>query len=230
MLRLQKSLLAWCVLAALSVTARAGLYIEAGDAGNLPGTAQYIYSVIGGGDDLLEIQGNLLPGNDSDMFVFRLEDPAIFGAFTEATANNGDTQLFLFHLDGRGIAHNDDDAENQPALTSRITTGGPLTIGLAPGLYMAGISWFNNDPFWNAPPVVEGDYMFPFNQQPGGPLLTAPPTPGGAINPVTGWDSFGDPPFAGSYSIFLKNASVVPEPAMIAIPALAALLGARRRR
>jgi len=226
---LRQQLLGWLLVAALACGAQAGLYIESGDAGNLPGTAQWINSVIGGGDDLLEIQGDLIPGNDSDMFVFRLEDPAVFGAFTEATANNGDTQLFLFHLDGRGIAHNDDDAENQPALTSRITTGGPLTVGLAPGLYMVGISWFNNDPFWNAPPVVEGDYMFPFNQQPGGPQLTAGPTPGGAINPVAGWDAFGNPPFEGSYSIFLKNASVVPEPATLTLLPLAAMLLARKR-
>lgn len=198
---------------------------EAGDAGNLPATAQVVVGV----GPLQEIVGTLSPGADADVYRIRLDAPAAFGALTEATANGGDTQLFLFDANGRGIATNDDDPGG--GLTSNLVAGNPLFTVLPAGEYLLGISWFNNDPFWSAPPLVEGDFMFPFAQGPGEPQMVIPPTPGGAVNPLVGWIEEGNPPFAGGYTIRLKNASfVVPEPSITTAVSLAAAFALRRRR
>ena len=230
MLRHTQLWLSSIALAALMASAGANTWDETanggGDSGDLPATAQ----VVLGSGSLTAITGNL-DASDVDMYQIIIDDPLNFEATTVGGANF-DTQLWLFDLNGNGVLHNDDDPSTTGVLQSRIGVGAGLVNGTIPwstwqpvslpaGLYYIAISRYNRDPVNAVNQLIWTNA--PFNQQrtPNGP---------GAPGPVTNWVN---PTAAGgAYTISLRGACFVPEPAsMVALGAgLAGLLGLRRRK
>ena len=125
------------LMAALAGPAQAFHFVETGDAGQLPGTAK---PAIGTG--VLETISGSLASQDIDLYKIVITDPASFSATTLGTAAF-DTQIWLFHLNGTGIAANDDTGIN---LYSTLPAGNPLYSGLLAGEYLLGITAFDNDP------------------------------------------------------------------------------------
>ncbi len=106
---------------------------EAGDAGDLPATAQ----VPGIPTALLpSIIGTLSAGSDVDMYLIQITDPATFSATTVGGATF-DTQLWLFHPDGRGVSFNDDSTGLQSTVSGAF-------VGYA-GLYYLAVSAYDRD-------------------------------------------------------------------------------------
>jgi len=203
----------------------------------LPGTGQ---NTIGVGD-LDEITGEIFgispsgklpgggPGQDVDLFLIFIPNPALFSATTVGTPGTiANTQLFLFDQAGFGRVANDNAAPG--VLRSTLPLGHPLIVSLSPGLYLLGISAFDRDP------VSAAGLIF-------NPLLTTdvvgPNGPGGGA-PVIGYTGIGGQ--GGTYTIQLTGAqfaiqqspSAVPEPTAITLFGLGALgllgYGWRRRK
>ena len=110
-------------------------WTEAPDAPDLPALAQ----VCRGTGTLAQIRGTVL-GDDADLFLIEICDADNFSATTVGGAD-WDTQLFLFDLDGRGVAFNDDSPQvsgTQSTLTDRYVTAG--------GRYYLAISRFDKKP------------------------------------------------------------------------------------
>jgi hypothetical protein len=162
-----------------------------GDAGDLPNTA---FTVSGSGP-LASIGGNIDSGSDVDLFVIDLCEPANFIASTDNVTTIGDTQLWLFTMDGVGITHNDDKAGATFALKSELTSVN--TASLAAGQYILGISKYNTDP------VDTGAQLLWLACAGGGFTCETGPTGPGAANPVTAWTGTGT---AGAYKIILQGA------------------------
>lgn len=122
------------VLLAAPATAQ---WVEQGDAGDLPATAQ----VPAGAGALTTIAGTIV-ANDADMYCINITDTAAFFAETCAGANY-DTQLFLFRSNGLGINMNDDSCSVQSRMAA-------AAVGCAnfqgPGQYLLAISRYNRDP------------------------------------------------------------------------------------
>ena len=166
----------------LPLTANAITFVEVGDAGDQPGSAQ----VVSGVTPLTAIQGTLGAG-DIDMFRIHLNG----GAFSATVGIGGDSQLFLFDSTGRGLLANDDIAF--PSISRSGISG-----SLPEGDYFLAISEFDNDP------LSAGGLIFP--NSPFDAIL-GPTGPGGA-SPIIGWSAFTGPGFG--YQIDLVNASSVP--------------------
>ena len=189
---IRTSLLAPCIALGTTLSINAQTWVETGEAGNLPATAQ----VPAGAGSLTQIDGNindpaepLGAGNDRDMYLIQIDNPAAFGA-TTVGGSTLDTQLFLFHQSGLGASFNDD---------SGITTQSALT-GLfvpAPGLYYLAVARFDRDPV-GIGAELWADTPFNTERAPDGP---------GAANPIDGWNGIGSTGITGSYSIFLTGAS-----------------------
>jgi hypothetical protein len=201
------------MLAALAVSsaAMAQSWAEAGDAGNLPGTAQVTMGV----GDLMTITGNH-DANDIDMFAIMVTNPALFFATTEGVTSF-DTQLFLFDSTGRGVTYND-DSPGGTTLQSTIT--GVFVTG--PGLYYLAVGQYNADPS-SATGLIWNNTPFNTERAPDGP---------GAADPVISWSAGGTT--VSPYQIDLRGAgyATVPEPGtFVAIGiGLAGLALARRRK
>ncbi len=133
-----RALLAYTVALGVLLAAPAmGQWVEQGDAGDLPATAQI---PIGGGP-LATIQGTM-PAMDVDMYCIRVDDPGTFSAQTCGTTT-WDTQLFLFREDGVPVTWDDDTCD--PGLQSLIGSFSNCTIN-TPGQYLIAISKYNRDP------------------------------------------------------------------------------------
>jgi hypothetical protein len=111
-------------------------WIETGDAGDLPATAQ----APTGGSALLKIRGTLTAAGDVDMYKLNICSAANWGATTVGGATF-DTQFFLFKADGTGVAADDDSAA-----TLQSTLSSLRVAPLGNGTYYLAISGFNNDP------------------------------------------------------------------------------------
>jgi len=205
-----------CVTA-LCLPAWAITWNEAGDAGDLPGSAQ----VTTGNDTLDVIFGDISHNSDVDMYRIYIDGGGTFSAFTLSPF---DPQLFLFDAAGMGVYSDDDGLSPQPLLPA-----GGLSPTL-PGIYYLAISAWNNDA------VSPGGLIFPTpNDADNGPT-----GPGGG-QPISGWDGNGYD--SGSYTILLTGARtadystggpgpVVPEPLTLAgaVLGLAGLGGYLRKR
>jgi hypothetical protein len=130
------------LLATASRAAADITWVERGDAGGLPATAQ-----ITEGDrfqPLTAITGTIAGNRDADMFQIFISDPSKFSATTVGTPGTlTDSQLFLFDADGKGVYFNDDASSNTHHST--LPAGdphGPKT----PGLYYLLITPFDLDP------------------------------------------------------------------------------------
>jgi hypothetical protein len=191
--------MASAILAALAfgAAANADIWLEFGDAGALPATAQ----VTVGSGSLDAITGVLSDPNDADMFLINISNPA---AFTALAFGIEDPELSLFSLTGFGIAHNDDIVAT---VDRRAHLEGPLVTGLAPGLYLLAITAWNNDP------VSLGGRIFPDGIGIAGEIF-GPTGPGGG-QAISGYSNEGQT-FVGSYTISLTGAGfAAPEPATV---------------
>jgi len=117
------------------------IWIEVGDAGDLPGTAQ----VVTGGALLDGIIGVLDSGTDIDMYKIFITDPENFSAITNWAgtdlSEDNDAQLFLFNEAGFLVAKDDDDGvRTLPAIYAGELTGHPA------GDYYLAFDLFNIDP------------------------------------------------------------------------------------
>lgn len=126
-------------------------WVEDTDAGSFPGTAQApkgvgqltsLYGTLGA----LNVAGRL--GADmEDMYIIAITDPV---AFSADTIVNGmadfDTQLWLFHQDGRALLANDNTSGLPGSfLLSQANDGTGQTIP-GRGVYYLAITGFDNDP------------------------------------------------------------------------------------
>ncbi|MDW8106417.1 MAG: DVUA0089 family protein, partial [Armatimonadota bacterium] len=163
-----------------------------GDAGDLAGNAQIVYSATATPCETLV---NPLTGtngdSDVDLFVICITDPAQFVATTVGGAT-WDTQLWLFRCDGTGVVFNDDSG----GLQSRIDNS--TNCIQQAGIYMLGISRYNRD-------AVDANGQLIWNNSPFS-AVRCPDGPG-ANNPLAGWT--GDTSAGGSYTIRLRGAYFV---------------------
>jgi hypothetical protein len=167
-------------------------WVESGDAGDLPATAQ----TVTGSGPIPGITGVLTSRDDVDMFKIQICDAAAFSADAiNAATTFADTQLFLFDSDGYGIAFDDDDPQlsgYQSHLSSQWVPGN--------GVYFVAISGWDQDPRGN----VSGGEIWndgPYNEErrPDGPA---------AGEQVGSWDTGGY--YLGYYLITLTGACCLP--------------------
>jgi hypothetical protein len=167
-------------------------WLEVGEAGNLPATAQ----VPDGSGTLAQIDGAINDpsepngaGNDRDMYLIQIDDPATFTASTVG-GTTLDTQLFLFSANGLGVTFNDDTAMS----TQSTITGAFVT---APGVYYLAISRFDRDAT-GLGQEIWADTPFTAERQPDG---------AGAANAIDDWNGLVATGITASYSITLTGAS-----------------------
>jgi hypothetical protein len=188
------------------------VWVEVGDAGELPATHQETEGI----GPLLAIEGEISNLRDSDLFCIFISDPASFSASTiNAFGTLVDTQLSLYRLDGIGIAMNDDGGGID--LRAELT-GIP---GLTEGEYLLGVSAFDRDPM-SAGGLIFDNTPFVALQLPTGP---------GASKPLSQWTDTGFD--IGTYRVDLVSAEFCPEPSTYALIVGALIPGvalARRRR
>jgi hypothetical protein len=193
------------VLLAAATAANAQVWNEVGDAGELAGTAQ----VVTGSGPLTSILGSL-SASDVDMYQIRIDDPSLFIA-QHTNVFNFDSQMWLFNMDGTGIAFNDDTN----GLRSQLSNP-----AIAAGNYLLAISGYDRDAVDSNGAALWNDSPFSGQRAPDGP---------GAANAVAGWS--GSVGARGSYEIVMRGASFVPAPGALALAGMGgALIGRRRRK
>jgi hypothetical protein len=205
----------------MAVSAHAQVWNEAGDAGDMPGTSQ---SVVGVGP-LTDIFGAVSVTSDADIYRIYITDPSLFSATTNsAPGTMTDTTLYLFNLDGTGIAKNDDVSGSN--FLSDLPGGNPLYNALAPGEYLLAVAGFAFAPYFVSPPSSISDLIFDVNAFTG----VHGPQAGAAGMPMLGWANAGMYD-SGTYHITLRGAGfAVPAPASLALLGLGGLVATRRRR
>jgi hypothetical protein len=129
-----RALLAYTIaFAVLLATPAMAQWIEQGDAGELPATAQIPVGV----GALTSIRGNC-GVDDADMYCIQVDDARAFVAAT-CTAS-WDTQLFILAPDGVGVKTNDDFCGLQSTVSDL------ASCGAGAGQFYIAISRFNKDP------------------------------------------------------------------------------------
>jgi hypothetical protein len=170
---------------AVAAAAHGQQWMESGDAGDLPGSAQ---AALGTGS--LQLITGTIDASDADMFQIAICDFASFSA-TTVGQTTVDTQLFLFDASGLGVV-SDDDTLNM-GTQSTIPTGYVFTNGI----YYLALSAYNRDPM-SAGGSIFDPPAFTTVQVPNGP---------GAGQPVSSWD--GTSGSTGPYGIALTGACMV---------------------
>jgi hypothetical protein len=145
-----------------------------------------------GSGPLTRIQGTIAAGSSADIWLLRVDDLATFRVSTVGGANF-DTQLWMFGVDGVGLAHRDDDVGSTQ---STLTGFGPF----GPGTVLIAVSEYDNDPLDQAGNQLWNDTPFDTERWPDGP---------GALNPFTQWS--GTSSAARPYTLTLQGASFAAE-------------------
>ena len=156
-----------------------------------------------------------------DLFLVTITDPSKF-SMTVANADF-DAQIWVFNVTLPGqlfglLANNDTRMGNMPVIGPFATDGSGAALTL-PGVYAIAISGAGRFPISN------GGAIFNF----GSPTeISGPDGPGGFL-PLSGWSGVGE---VGSYVLELEGTGFfdVPGPGGLALLALGALFGGRRRR
>jgi hypothetical protein len=176
------------LLGGLALAAPAMAATEAGDAGDLPGTAQDL-----SGAAVDAIDGNIGAAGDQDLYRVCVEGGGTFSA-TTVGGTQLDTQLFLFDASGMGVYGNDD---SQATRQSTLPAFDVLTP-VAPGVYLLAVTPYDRDP--------QSDSGAIFGS---GGLLA--PTGPGAGDPLSAWE--GREGLPGDYRITLTGtAGCAPPP------------------
>ncbi len=184
----------------LPLDAKSAAWVEVGDAGQLPDSAQGIIGV----KPLTEITGSINNVNDIDMYKLMITDPVNFTASTVGGVGF-DTALWLFDSGGSAVIA-DDDVERlsgDPLLQSTLSKGSVFQP-TDPGVYYLAIT-----PYYNVARSLSGMYVFvdsklasDFN------LVHGPMYP--PFDPVISyWESDGEQ--SGAYTIYINGVSPVPD-------------------
>jgi hypothetical protein len=167
---------------------------EAGDAGELPGSAQ---STNGAGT-LNFINGYISGAADVDMYCIYIKDPAKFSA---TTASDQDPQLFLFKHNGVGVVSDDDGAPGPNGVQAFIDG---RFVG-APGEYLLAISDFNREPLDGGGNPIFADFFVNYTN----PALSN--------NPIASWNNGSE--VGGNYDYQIRltgvefaNCDIIPLP------------------
>lgn len=172
----------------LTITELEAPYVEPGDAGDTPDTADRP----AGSGPLAAIVGNFDSVGDADVYLVQICDSGGFSASTVGNTTQ-DTQLFLFNDQGVGVTF-DDDAPGgglQSTITSAFVPGN--------GNYYLAVARYDNDPMDAGGQALWIDTPFGIERQPDGP---------GAANPWVDFDSVSTVT-GGAYRITLTGVCFV---------------------
>jgi hypothetical protein len=145
-----------------------------------------------GSGPLTRIQGTIAAGSSADIYLVRVDDLATFQVSSVGGASF-DTQLWMFGVDGAGLAHRDDDVGSTQ---STLTGFGPY----GPGTVLIAISEYDIDPLDQGGNQLWNDTPFDTERWPDGP---------GAANLFTQWS--GTSNVARPYTLTLRGASYAAE-------------------
>lgn len=164
------------------------------------------------------ILGDFAGGFDVDLFLIRITEPEAFSALVEGIL---DPQVFLFDVEGFGIATNDDNFTTV-GFNALLPVGNPLYASRPPDLYALAVSNFNLDPF------SAGGAIFPDVSN-----VVGPTGPGGS-SPLTNWvslNTIGSGLGLDHYTVALTGSTFAPEPSasILGGAALLAALALARR-
>ena len=162
-----------------------GTFVEDGDTGDLPATAQ---QVAGAAGTVSGIRGGVAAA-DADMYEIEICDAANFSAST-VNGTTSDTQLFLFNSSGVAVAHNDDTSAVTPIVRQSTITGALVPSN---GRYYLAVTGYNRDPVDASNALLWINTPFDGQRVPDGP---------GAANPVAAWTGTG---ITFSYTISLTG-------------------------
>lgn len=135
-------------------------WIEVGDAGALPQTAQTPGLR---GAPLKRIRGRLSSATDVDMYRLRIDEPSTLELATHGVTE-ADTQLWLFDHAGHGVSFND-DASGFFSLASRIT--GQFVV--EPGEYLLAVTEWDSDALTSESEEIWLDEPWDVERRPDGP-------------------------------------------------------------
>jgi hypothetical protein len=211
-------------LSFLAAPAHAVNWTEAGDAGQLLGTAQ---EPLGDGP-LRNIYGTISTNADVDLYKIFVSNPTTFSASVTSTSGNFDSVLALFNGGGYGVYGNDD------AMLGSSNAGlpaGSLLGPQAPGWYYLAVFGLDTTPT-SGNGTTPDHYIAPDTSSPFTSVLSAS-GPGGA-EPLSGWAPVAPGDVTGineEYRLRLSGVAVVPEPETYAmLLAGLGLVGAMARR
>ena len=174
--------------AAMGATVRAQVWSEAGDAGDLPASAQ---TTVGEGA-LTTLIGSLASDVDVDMYCIQIVDEASFLARLQCAVMLGPSP-YLFDSSGVGVATNETCSGGDKLISSAfVTTGGLYYLAVAFGgrAALAGA-----DDIWLPAITTE--------RAPDGP---------GAANPVDGWGGVPVVQPQNPYTVFLAGVEFCDSP------------------
>jgi hypothetical protein len=202
-------------------------WIEQGDAGSLPDTAQPVTAT--GSVTILRgaLQGSPAiagqPADFEDMYRVIIAVPTAFHVRTDPGSGGGadfNTQLWVFAVNGLGILGNDDAFD--PGVGSNLfqfATDGSGAGILQPGEYLIAISGLLNRP------TAGGLHIFNFATT---TEISGPDGPGGEF-PIDGWDTDPNCHF-GDYVLSLQGIVGIPGPGALAVLVGGLFIGRTRRR
>jgi len=182
--RIRSAVLLGLVLSALaSAPARAQAWLEVGDAGDLPATAQ---TTVGSGA-LSQIVGSFAGPTDADVYCIRINGQQPFVAGIQCLTFT-DPDIWLFDSSGLGIVHNDVCQAGLTTITGLYVPG--------PGTYYLAVAYGGRQALGPGALAIWQTQLFTGERAPDGP---------GAPGPIVGWGGSGNPTTLTSYIINLQG-------------------------